>query len=143
MKCGKGQLEKASSFKLRNLAGREVSLDQFKGKVVLLDFWATWCEPCRMTMPLLEKLQKDNPKGFTLLAINLGDSADTVREYVRAQNISSEVLLDEDGAVGSAYGAEGIPFQVLIDKNGIIRRVKMGGDPLFIAQLGVEIQKLQ
>jgi thiol-disulfide isomerase/thioredoxin len=136
-------LGKAPSFKLRNLAGQEVSLDQYRGKVVLLDFWATWCGPCQMTMPLLERLEKENPKNMTLLAINIGESAETVRDYVRLQNVSSEVLLDEDSAVGSAYGASAIPLQVLIDKNGVIRHTHAGLGPDTIAQLRAEIQKLQ
>jgi thiol-disulfide isomerase/thioredoxin len=141
-KCSQKQRQQAAPyFKLRNLDGREVSLDQLKGKVVLLDFWATWCVPCQMTMPLIEKLQKENPGKVKVLAINLGESADVVREYVRSQNIESEVLLDEDSAVGSAYGAAGIPYQVLIDKNGIIRRVQEGAGP--IDKLQAEIFKLQ
>jgi thiol-disulfide isomerase/thioredoxin len=134
---------KAPDFKLRNLSGREVSLDQFRGKVVLLDFWATWCGPCRMTMPLLERLQKEYPKSMTLLAINVGESADTVRNYVRLQNVDSEVLLDEDSAVGAAYGAGGIPFQVLIDKEGVIRSARAGLSPDTISTLRAEIQKLK
>jgi thiol-disulfide isomerase/thioredoxin len=133
--------DKAPNFKLRNLNGRVVTLDQYKGKVVLLDFWATWCGPCRMTMPLLERLQKEYPKGMTLLAINLQEPEDVVRDYVREQKIDSEVLLDEDGVVGSAYGADMIPMQVLIDKEGNIRRVGVGLDT--IAQIREDIRKLQ
>jgi thiol-disulfide isomerase/thioredoxin len=135
--------DKAPNFKLRNLNGREVTLDQFKGKVVLLDFWATWCGPCRMTMPLLERLQREYPKGMTLLAINLQEDKDVVRDYVREQNIDSEVLLDEDGAVGAAYGAGMIPMQVLIDREGNILRAQAGGGPDAIAQLREDIRKLQ
>jgi thiol-disulfide isomerase/thioredoxin len=134
---------KAPHFKLRNLAGKEVSLDQFRGKIVLLDFWATWCGPCQLTMPLLERLQKEYPKSMTLLAINVGESADTVRNYVRLQNVDSEVLLDEDSAVGAEYGASGIPFQVLIDKEGVIRSARAGLGPDTISQLRAQIQKLQ
>ncbi len=133
----------APNFKLRNLQGREVLLSQFKGKVVLLDFWATWCGPCRMTMPLMEKLQKEFPKSMTLLAINLQEPASVVRDYVREQNIGSEVLLDEDGSVGSIYGAEAIPLQVLIDKEGKLRRVQAGLGPGTVAQIRSEIQRLQ
>jgi thiol-disulfide isomerase/thioredoxin len=132
----------APNFKLRNLDGRIVSLDQFRGKVVLLDFWQTSCGPCRMTMPLLERLQKEFPKSMMLLAINLQESASVVRDYMREQNLGSEVLLDEDGAVGSAYGAEAIPLQVLIDKEGKLRRVQAGLGPGTVAQLRAEIQIL-
>jgi len=132
----------APNFKLRNLDGKEVSLDQFKGKVVLLDFWQTSCGPCRMTMPLLERLQKEFPQNMALLAINLQEPASVVRDYLREENIDSEVLLDEDGAVGSAYGAEAIPLQVLIDKEGKLRRVQAGLGPGTVAQLRADIQSL-
>jgi thiol-disulfide isomerase/thioredoxin len=132
----------APNFKLRNLDGREVSLDQFKGKVVLLDFWQTSCGPCRMTMPLLERLQKEFPKSMMLLAINLQEPASVVRDYMREQNIGSEVLLDEDGAIGSAYDVGAIPMQVLIDKEGKLRRVQIGLGPGTVAQLRTEIQSL-
>jgi thiol-disulfide isomerase/thioredoxin len=135
--------DRAPNFKLRSLNGRQVSLDQFKGKVVLLDFWQTTCGPCRMTMPLLERLQKEYPRSMALLAINMQESPEPVRDYVREQDLNSEVLLDEDGSVATAYDVEAIPTQVLIDKEGIIRRVMVGFRPDTMAQLRSEIQKLQ
>jgi thiol-disulfide isomerase/thioredoxin len=132
----------APPFKLSDLRGREFSLDQYKGKVVLLDFWATWCSPCRMTMPLLEKLRHEYHGGLVLLAINLQETEDVVRDYVRQQNLSSQVLLDEEGSVAEAYGAQSIPMQVLIDKNGSIRFVQLGFNPGMAAELRTEIEKL-
>jgi thiol-disulfide isomerase/thioredoxin len=116
----------APSFRLPDLNGQQVSLDQFKGKVVLLDFWATWCGPCRMIMPLLENLQKEYPDTLVLLAVNLQESREEVREFMRQEKLHSRVVLDEQGAVGSLYGAEAIPMQVLIDKSGIVRSVMTG-----------------
>jgi len=137
------EIDKAApGFKLPDLKGREFSLDQYKGKVVLLDFWATWCSPCRMTMPLLEKLQDEYHGNMALLAINLQEPEDIVRDYVREQNLSSKVLLDEEGSVGQAYGAESIPMQILIDKNGIVRYVQLGFNPAMASQLRAEIEKL-
>ena len=133
----------APNFKLRNLNGKEVSLDQFRGKIVLLDFWATWCVPCRMAMPMMEALQKEFPKSVKLLAINVEEPASVVRDYVREQDIDTEVLLDEDGAVGSAYGLAGIPLQVLIDKEGNLRRVQTGVGSDTVARFRADIQKLQ
>ena len=79
----------APNFKLPDLSGQQVSLDQYKGKVVMLDFWATWCGPCRMTMPLMESIQKEYADTLVLLAVNLQEPRDVVRDYVRAQNIHS------------------------------------------------------
>jgi len=133
----------APGFKLPDLFGKEVSLDQFRGKIVLLDFWATWCGPCRMTMPLVERLQKEYSNNMVLLAINLQDSREVVREYVRQQNINSQILLDEEGSVGKIYGTDAIPMQVLIDRSGIVRDIKTGFNPKMISQFRAEIERLR
>ncbi len=133
----------APNFTLADLSGRQVSLDQFRGRIVMLDFWATWCGPCRMTMPVLERLQKEYPKDFTLLAINVSESPDLVRSYLAGRNMSSTVLLDEDGRVGEAYGSESIPMQVLIDQKGIVRRVTVGYSPRLADQLRNAIEELR
>ena len=133
----------APKFKLPDLDGREVSLDQYKGKVVLLDFWATWCNPCRMTMPVLEKLQKEYPDTMVLLAINLQETRDEVRNYVREHNVDSRVLLDEEGSVGQVYGTGAIPMHVLIDKAGIVRNIQVGYDSRMATQLRTQIEKLR
>ena len=133
----------APGFKLPDLSGREVSLEQYRGKIVILDFWATWCGPCRMTMPVLENLQKEYSSDLALLAINLAEPPDLVRSYVRAQNISSTVLLDEDGTVGEAYRSDSIPMQVLIDQKGIIRHVSVGYSSRLANQLRSEIAHIR
>ena len=133
----------APSFQLQDLSGQRVSLDDFKGKVVMLDFWATWCGPCRLTMPLLEKLQQEHPNDFTLLAVDVGEPLDEVAPYVRDRNIQARVLLDLNKRVGSAYGSDSIPMQVLIDKEGIIRHIQVGYAPSMKEDLWAEIRKLQ
>jgi thiol-disulfide isomerase/thioredoxin len=132
----------APGFKLLDLTGKQVSLDQFRGKIVMLDFWATWCGPCRMTMPLIESLQKEYADRLVLLAVNLQEPKETVLDYTRAQGIHSRVLLDEDGAVGEIYGAQSIPMQVLIDKQGVIRHIQMGYGSRTASQLRAQIDKL-
>lgn len=132
----------APPFQLSDLYGREISLSQYRGKVVILDFWATWCGPCRMSMPLLEKLQEENPGSLKLLAINLEEPMDLVRDYVARQNIRSTVLLDEEGKVGRVYRSESIPMQVLIDKEGIVRDVQVGFSPRLAEKLRDEVAKL-
>jgi len=132
----------APAFVLADLEGREVTLDQFRGKIVMLDFWATWCGPCRMTMPILEDLQKEFRDEMTLLAVNIQESADQVLPYVREHNIQSTVLLDLRGSVTTAYGANSIPMHVLIDRQGIIRHIQIGYGSRMEAELRAEISKL-
>jgi thiol-disulfide isomerase/thioredoxin len=132
----------APLFKLQDLSGQQISLDQYRGKIVLLDFWQTSCGPCRMIMPLLEKIQKEYPDSMVLLAINLGESRDAIQEYLRQQGLSSHVLLDQDQSVGGIYTTGAIPMQVLIDKEGIVRDIQIGFDPRVTSQLRAKIQNL-
>jgi len=146
--CGAGPNENpevgslAPKFRLDDLNGNEVLLEQFRGKVVMLDFWAIWCGPCRVSMPLLEKLQHEFSNDMVLLAINLQEEPEYVREYVARRNIGSTVLLDIDGDVGRAYRSESIPMQVLIDKEGVIRHIQVGFHPSMEGMLREEIRKL-
>jgi thiol-disulfide isomerase/thioredoxin len=133
----------AAAFQLNDLAGSQVSLADFKGKVVLLDFWATWCGPCRATMPEVEKLQQEHPDDFVLLAVNLGDSPEQVERYVKMQNLQSRVLLDPDSRTGVAYGVQSIPMQVIIDKEGILRHSQIGQYSGWRDDLWAEIEKLR
>jgi len=135
--------QRAPGFQLKDLQGNDVSLDQFKGKIVMLDFWATWCGPCRVTMPLLEQLQSEHPAAFTLLAVNVGDAPDVVAPYVQQHRILARVLLDLEQTVGAAYGSESIPMQVLIDQKGIIRHIQVGYYGGMKDDLWAEIAKLQ
>jgi len=140
---GSAEMDKlAPPFVLANLNGEEISLDQYRGKIVMLDFWATWCGPCRMTMPVLENLQKEYRDGLTLLAINIQEPPELVLPYVRKENIKSMVLLDQRGGVTTAYGANSIPMSVLIDRQGIIRHIQVGYGANMEAQLRAEINKL-
>ena len=134
----------APDFKLLNLKGEEVSLDQFKGKIVMLDFWATWCGPCRMVMPILERLQKEYADIMVQLSVNLQEPKDIVEDYVQNQGIHTPVLLDREGAVAQAYGAEAIPMQVIIDRKGVVRFIENGYTPeITLPRLRSEIEKLR
>lgn len=132
----------APGFSLKDLEGKEVSLDQYRGKIVVLDFWATWCGPCRQTMPILDAIQEQYRGKLVLLAINLQESKDKVREYVLGENLNARVLLDEDSSVGSLYGVSGIPMQVIIDQNGTIQRLVTGFGPGMEYQMKKKIDQL-
>jgi thiol-disulfide isomerase/thioredoxin len=132
----------APPFTLQDMSGREVSLDDYKGEIVILDFWATWCGPCRMSMPMLDDIQEEYTGKMSVLAVNLQEPKGVVREYILENGLNSKVLLDQDGSVGREYGAAAIPLQLLIDQNGIIRLIMNGFHPSMGAQFRNEINKL-
>jgi cytochrome c biogenesis protein CcmG, thiol:disulfide interchange protein DsbE len=108
---------------LSDLKGRMVRLpDDFRGKVVIMHFWAVGCSSCRVEMSALESLHRAySRKGVAILAVNVGQSRDTVEKMVRALGISYGVLLDSERAISHRYDVVGIPRTYLIDRSGIIR----------------------
>ena len=113
----------ASDFKLRDLGGHEVSLSSMRGKVVFLNLWATWCEPCRREMPSIEKLYEKlgKDKSFVILAVSEdSDGSKAVAPYVKQSGYKFEVLLDPRNDVGEAYNVSGIPETFVIDRDGRI-----------------------
>lgn len=111
----------AQNFVLPDLNGTQVSLADQHGKVVFLNFWATWCPPCRAEMPSMEKLYtkfKDND--FTILAVNLGENEAQVRAFKESFKLNFPILLDADSSTGMIYGAISVPTTYLIDRDGHI-----------------------
>ncbi|MBI5170646.1 MAG: redoxin domain-containing protein [Candidatus Eisenbacteria bacterium] len=119
--------EPATDFSLAGLDGRKVTLSKLKGKVVILDFWATWCGPCRRWMPIVEKVAKElAPKGVLVYAVNERETKDQVRQYLSKTGVKVPVLFDEEGAVGTAYGAVSIPLTVIVGRDGRIVKSMVG-----------------
>jgi peroxiredoxin len=115
-------------FTLSDLGGKKVSLSSFKGKVVFLNFWATWCPPCRAEMPSMERLyQKLKDKGLVILAVDLQEDAKSVRKFVSEHKLTFPVLLDSDGKVGGTYGARSIPTSYIVGRNGNVLGGTIGG----------------
>ena len=111
----------ANDFTLSDLEGRKHRLKDFRGKVVMLDFWATWCGPCRRQMPLVEKLGTEmKGKGLVTFAVNQGESSETARKFLTKNNYATTTLLDQKSEVGRAYKVSGIPTLVIIDREGKI-----------------------
>ena len=108
-------------FSLSLLEGETKSLSSYKGKVVFLNFWATWCGPCRVEMPSMEALyNKFSDKGLEILAVNSGEDQATVRSFMKNEGFSFSALLDLDGRVSANYGVQAIPTTFLIDRDGMI-----------------------
>lgn len=119
----------APDFTLQSLGGKEVSLADFRGKPVVLNFWATWCGPCRQEMPFLQEVSEDlewTERGLVVLAVNLGEAAAAVREFTDGNGLTFTVLLDSNHEVGTQYNTRYIPTTYFIDKDGIIRNIKIG-----------------
>ena len=105
-----------------DLAGKNVDLSDLRGRVVLVNFWATWCEPCRDEMPSVARLQeKLKGKPFEVLAVNFGESSAKVADFVRKEGWSVPVLLDPDKESAGAWGAKGLPMTFLVDARGRVR----------------------
>lgn len=116
----------APDFEARDLSGNAVTLDQFQGKNVLLNFWATWCGPCRVEMPLLEALHISGSQEVQILAVNSGESENTIRQFADELGLTFTLLVDPDGAVRSDYLVIGLPVSVFINKEGIITAQHIG-----------------
>jgi peroxiredoxin len=110
----------APDFSLRDLDGRVHRLSDFRGKVVFLNLWATWCPPCRMEMPSMERLhQRLRGKDFVLLAVSEDDAeAAAVQAFVQEMGLTFPILLDADGKLPPRYGVTGYPETFLIDRGG-------------------------
>ncbi len=114
--------KKAPQFSLPNLDGAMINLDAFRGKVVFLNFWATWCVPCEEEMPSMQHLY-ESLKGeeFEMLAVSIDTTGvEIVREFVRKYGITFPVLHDKDGSVKEEYQTTGVPETFIIDQNGVI-----------------------
>lgn len=115
----KPAMSKAPDFTLRDIGGGTVSLASYRGSWVLLNFWATWCGPCRDEMPSMENLSRNfGGQGFTLLAINQKESAAQVTSFMRTHGLNFPTPLDSDGRVSAAYRVFGIPVTYVIDGSG-------------------------
>jgi DsbE subfamily thiol:disulfide oxidoreductase len=110
----------APQFTLPNLEGGKVGLKDFRGKLLMLNFWASWCVPCREEMPAMERLyQNYREHGFVILGVNLKDDKKSAVSFVKELKITFPIAFDPNGEVGLLYGAWGLPATYLIDAKGI------------------------
>lgn len=133
----------APDFALSSLGKENLRLSEHLGEVVIINFWATWCGPCRQEMPLLDELyNKYRLAGLVLLSINLDDSADRATEMARTLKVSYPVLIDERKDVSRAYQVGTLPLTVLIDRGGVVRYVSEGYKPGYEQRYADKLREL-
>jgi tetratricopeptide (TPR) repeat protein len=121
----------APGFKVKSYAGEELSLDKLRGRVVLLDFWATWCGPCRVEMPEHKILWKRHGgENFVIIGVNIDHNLSAFENYIKREEITWPQYIDQNGMISQMYGVRGIPHTVLIDQDGIIRGIGYRGGAL-------------
>ena len=136
----------AADFKLKSVAGKEISLQDVKGNFVLLDFFATWCGPCRRDLPAVEKLHQEfHGKGLMVIGVDGGEDSETVSQFLRTSKLSYPVLLTPDNQVMQSYSVTAFPTLVLLDAYGkiVFYHVGAGGDKALresLAKLGLEAE---
>src|SRR5580765_5430674 len=118
----------AEDFQLADLYGKTQSLSQYRGKIVLVNFWATWCKPCTTEMPAMQTIyDKLRDKGFVVLAVNELEDDAKVREHIKQYGHTFPVLMDHDNKVANQFGVFGLPVSVFIDEKGVIQEYIKGG----------------
>jgi thiol-disulfide isomerase/thioredoxin len=134
--------KQADDFTLEMLNGKKFRLSEHKDKVVVLDFWATWCVPCVRAFPQLVAATSKYPEDVLFIAVNQQENASTIREFLKAQDLKAEVALDREGEIGRLYQVDGIPQTVVIGRGGKIEKVALGVSPNLEAELDHALSEL-
>jgi peroxiredoxin len=120
----------APDFTLKSLQGLNMRLDEMKGQVVLINFWASWCGPCRQEMPILDRLHtRYEDAGFAVLGVNVEGEIEPAQKIVDKTNVTFPVLIDEGQNVSEMYDLQAMPSTVVIDRDGVIRYIHRGYKP--------------
>ena len=134
---------KAPIVILTTLRGENIDLTQYKGKVILMNFWATWCGPCRKELLELESLQKEfSEDEFLILAVNKKEPIEKVKAFLAERRLGLTVLLDPQGSLSSSYGVRALPTNILIDSGGIVRATAAGYNKSKLNGLRQQIKRL-
>jgi peroxiredoxin len=133
----------APDFVLKSASGTNLRLSEYRGDVVMINFWATWCGPCRQEMPLLNDLYSRYGRvGFSLLGVNIDDDSSRAMEMAEELGVSFPVLFDERKEVSRLYQVEAMPVTVLVDREGKIRHVHLGYKPGYEEKYLTQIRSL-
>jgi len=117
----------APDFSLPDLQGKPFDLASLRGTAVLLNFWATWCDPCREELPLLDGIQRKYPASLRVIGVETGEAQNEVRSFARSLSLDSmTVLLDSSFAARDLYLVRGLPTSYFIDANGVVQHIKIG-----------------
>ena len=118
----------APGFSLPSRAGDEISLDQYQDQVIMINFWASWCAPCRQEMPLLEQIyQRYEPLGFTLLGVNVDENPEDALAFLQeSEDVSFPILFDSESQVSQLYEVIAMPSTLVLDREGTVRFVHHG-----------------
>lgn len=122
--------QQAPDFVLKSASGENLRLSEYRGKVVVINFWASWCGPCRKEMPELDKLYKRyHDVGFTVLAVNMDEQQDTALDMATRLGVTFPVLHDAGQSVSRLYDVDAMPATVIVDRDGLVRSVHRGFRP--------------
>jgi len=117
----------APDFRVRALDGTFLQLSDFRGRPVWINFWATWCPPCRAEMPDIQEVYEENvDRGLVIIALSIGERAGTVRDYVERTGLTFAIGLDQDTAAAARYRIVGIPTHFFVDRDGVLRDWRIG-----------------
>jgi len=120
----------APTFELNVMGGKQLGLDELRGQVVLINFWASWCGPCRTEMPRLDALyRKYKAAGVTLVGINVEPDSGDARNYLKSTPVTFPILFDTDSKVSKLYEVAGMPSTVILDRKGTVRYIHRGYKP--------------
>jgi peroxiredoxin len=135
--------QSAPDFVLKSSAGDNLRLSEYRGDVVMINFWATWCGPCRQEMPLLDDLYSRYERvGFTLLGVNIDDDSRRAMKMIEELGVNFPVLFDDGKDVSKLYAVEAMPVTVLVDREGTVRHVHHGYKPGYEEKYLTEIRAL-
>ena len=136
----------ASEFALTGADGRQVRMADYRGQVVLLNFWASWCGPCRQEMPILDRIhQRYRSLGFTVIGVNVDENPADGAKQLAASPVTFPVGFDPHGMVSTIYAVDSMPSTVLVDRNGNVRLLHRGYQPgaedEYVAQIKALVQQ--
>lgn len=130
-------------FTLPSNSGKNIRLSELRGEVVMINFWASWCGPCRQEMPILEELyQRYNRAGFTILGVNVEPDSEEANKILKNVKISFPVLYDKESTVSELYNVEAMPSTILVDRNGNLRYLHRGYKPGYEVDYKAQIKEL-
>lgn len=120
----------APDFTLKSLDGQNIKLSEHRGEVILINFWASWCGPCRQEMPLLDELhQKYSPMGFSLYGVNVEEDSEAAKKMLGDLSVSFPILFDTENDVSKAYDVIAMPTTVIVDRDGMVHYIHRGYKP--------------